>query len=52
MIRTLQVMMRDEPVTFGVMLMMIAILLFGAWSSWPTARKTATLTEVALLAKI
>jgi hypothetical protein len=27
----IQKMMRDEPITFGVMILMIAILAFGVW---------------------
>ena len=32
-IEYLKTMMRNEPVTFGVMILMIAILIFGAWDS-------------------
>ena len=49
MIRNIQAMMRDEPITFGVLLLMIAMLLFGAWSSWPTSRKSAAVQTEAVL---
>ena len=38
MIRYLETMMRKEPVTFAVMILMIALLLFGIWSSWPVPK--------------
>jgi len=31
MTQYIQKMIRDEPITFVVMLLMIAILIFGAW---------------------
>ena len=37
MIRYVQTMVRKEPVTLAVMIIMIA-LLFGIWSSWPVPR--------------
>ena len=36
--RYIQRMMRNEPITFLVMLLMIALLLFGLWNAWPTPR--------------
>ena len=35
----IQEMMRKEPVTFGVMLLMIAILLFGLWDILHTVKR-------------
>jgi hypothetical protein len=37
-------MMKQEPVTFLVLMMMIAILIFGMWSSWPTERKRSNIS--------
>lgn len=31
MLQYVQKMMRDEPITLGVLLVMIAILIFGVW---------------------
>ena len=31
MVQYIQTMMRNEPITFLVMLLMIAILIFGLW---------------------
>ena len=36
--RYFQAMMRNEPITFLVMLLMIALMLFGLWSAWPTPK--------------
>ena len=33
MLQYIKTMMRNEPITFGVMILMIAILTFGAWDS-------------------
>lgn len=33
MIEYIKTMVRKEPITFGVMILMIAILIFGAWDS-------------------
>ena len=52
MLRAIQMMMRNEPMTFYVMLMMIAILIFGAWSSWPTAKKSSAFQTGDLLADV
>ena len=38
MMRYFQTMMRNEPGTFIVMLLMISLLLFGVWINWPTPR--------------
>ena len=32
-IEYVKTMMRKEPITFGVLILMIAILIFGAWDS-------------------
>ena len=39
--RYIQTMMRDEPITFLIMLLMIALLIFGAWNSIPTPKVVA-----------
>ncbi len=41
MIGYFKTMMRKEPVTFGVMLLMIGILAFGAWKAMPQPKKSA-----------
>ena len=38
MMRYIQTMMRNEPGTFIVMLLMISLLLFGVWINWPKPR--------------
>lgn len=50
--RYIQAMVRDEPITFAVMLLMIAILIFGVWSNWPAPKKTAGFQAVALVTGI
>ena len=52
MLRAIQMMMRNEPMTFYVMLMVIAILIFGAWSRWPTAKKSSAFQTGDLLADV
>ena len=52
MLRAIQMMMRNEPVTFYVMLMMIAMLIFGAWNSWPTPKKPSAFQTGNLLADV
>ena len=52
MIRYFQTMMRREPITFLVMLLMIGLLLFGAWNALPTPRKTSALDAGGLVAAI
>ena len=34
-------MMRHEPITFGVMIMMFAILIFGAWDTLHVVKRDA-----------
>ena len=36
--RYLQTMMRNEPITFIVMLLMISMLIFGIWNSIPVPK--------------
>ena len=38
MMRYIQTMIRNEPGTFIVMLLMISLLLFGVWINWPKPR--------------
>jgi hypothetical protein len=40
MIRYFETMIRKEPVTLAVLIIMIALLLFGVWSSWPVPKAT------------
>lgn len=40
MIRYFETMLHKEPVTLAVMILMIALLLFGVWSSWPVPKAT------------
>jgi hypothetical protein len=40
MIHYIETMMRKEPVTLAVMIIMIALLLFGVWNSWPVPKAT------------
>ena len=41
MMRYIQTMMRNEPGTFIVMLLMISLLLFGVWINWPAPKRSA-----------
>ena len=52
MIPYIKTMMRNEPITFLVMILMIVILIFGAWSSWPTPKKSSGLQTGDLVAEI
>ena len=52
MIRYLQTMMRDEPITLLVMMLMIGLLLFGAWNALPTPKKSSALEAGDLVATI
>ncbi|HYJ43421.1 MAG: hypothetical protein ABWY66_16335 [Xanthobacteraceae bacterium] len=40
MIRYFETMIRKEPATLAVLIIMIALLLFGVWSSWPVPKAT------------
>lgn len=40
MIRYIETMMRKEPITLVVMVVMIALLLYGVWHSWPVPKAT------------
>ena len=40
MIRYFETMIRKEPATLAVLIIMIALLLFGVWSSWPVPEAT------------
>ena len=47
MIDYIRKMIRDEPITFGVMMMMFAILIFGAWDTLHVVKRNApSQTEV------
>jgi hypothetical protein len=39
MVAYVQQMMRKEPITFGVMILMIAILIFGMWDILHTVKR-------------
>ena len=38
MIRYFETMIRKEPVTLAIMVLMIALLLYGVWYSWPVPK--------------
>jgi hypothetical protein len=40
MIQYIETMIRKEPITLAVMILMIALVLFGVWSSWPVPKVT------------
>ena len=39
MVQYIQTMMRKEPITFVVMILMVAILVFGAWDTLHTIKR-------------
>jgi hypothetical protein len=39
-------MMRKEPATLAVMILMIALLLFGVWKSWPVPKVQADISVI------
>jgi len=39
MVQYIQTMMRKEPITFAVMILMVAILVFGAWDTLHTIKR-------------
>lgn len=52
MIRYIQTMMRNEPITFAVMLVMIGLLAFGGWNALPQPKKVSDRQAGTLIAAI
>ena len=43
MVRYILTMLREQPITFLVMLLMIGLVAFGVWTALPTPKKSSAI---------